>query len=133
MYNNMKDNMNKLKWKKTSKFFRGGYASYYAISPINDFVFITHDQGGQWSNHIIFKKHLNLINSISCDWLNVDDLKIKDTQQTIIDCACHTLKGSKHEFQKYVDNFSKIKKHGFDFYILKDYLNATTKERKKCN
>ena len=25
------------------------------------------------------------------------------------------------------------KKHGFDFYVLKDYLNATTKERKKCN
>ena len=47
--------MTKLIWKKTSKKFNGCYASWYAISPLNNFVFIAKDQGGQWSNHIIYK------------------------------------------------------------------------------
>ena len=108
----------KLIWKKTRKAFKGGYASWYALSPVNDFVFIAKDQGGQWSNHIIYKKHLHLINDI--DWLNVDDLSV-----ALIDCACHTLKGSKQEFQKYVDNFTNHKKHSFSFYTLKDYVLTT--------
>jgi hypothetical protein len=111
----------KLIWKKTRKAFRGSYASWYALSPVNDFVFIAKDQGGQWSNHIIYKKHLHLINDI--DWLLVDDLSYDG--MALIDSACHTLKCSKAEFQRYVDNLTNHKKHSFEFYILKDYvLNA---------
>ena len=111
----------KLIWKKTRKAFRGSYASWYALSPVNDFVFIAKDQGGQWTNHIIYKKHLDLINDI--DWLNVDDLSYDG--MALIDSACHTLKCSKAEFQRYVDNLTNHKKHSFEFYILKDYvLNA---------
>lgn len=110
--------MNKLIWKKSRKTFRGSYATYYSLSPVNDFIFIAQDQGGQWSNHIIYKKHLHLINNI--DWLNVEDLS-----ELLIDCACHTLKGSKQEFQRYVNNFNNHKKHTFNFYILKDYVQST--------
>ena len=110
--------MTKLIWKKTRKAFRGSYASWYSISPLNNFVFIAKDQGGQWSNHIIYKKHLHLINNI--DWLNVDDLS-----NNLIDCACHTLKGSKNEFQKFINNFNKNNEYTFNFYILKDYIQST--------
>mgnify|MGYP003135221324 FL=1 len=111
----------KLIWKKTRKIFRGSYASWYAISPVNDFVFIAKDQDGQWSNHIIYKKHLHLINDI--DWLDVDDLSYDG--MALIDCACHTLKCSKAEFQRYVDNLTIHKKHSFGFYTLKDYVLTT--------
>ena len=122
--NQPKETMTKLIWKKTSKKFNGCYASWYAISPLNNFVFIAKDQGGQWSNHIIYKKHLHLINDI--DWLNVDDLS-----HNLIDCACHTLKGSKAEFQKFVNNFNKNNEYTFNFYILKDYIQSTKGNNEK--
>jgi len=111
----------KLIWKKTRKAFKGSYASWYALSPVNDFVFIAKDNGGQWSNHIIYKKHLHLIEDI--DWLNVEDLNFNGQQ--LLDCACHTLRGSKQEFQRYVDNNINHKKHSFSFYTLKDYVLTT--------
>ncbi len=116
--------MKKLIWKKTSKKFNGCFASYYALSPLNNFVFIAKDQGGQWSNHIIYKKHLHLVDDIDC--LNVEDLTFNNNRnQSLIDCACHTLKGSKQEFQKYIDNLTNHKKHSFGFYTLKDYVQLT--------
>lgn len=118
--------MIKLKWHRT----RDSY-TYYAKSPVNDFVFIAYDQRNQWSNHIIFKKHLHLIENIT-DYLNVDDLTLNDNrQQNIIDCACLRLKGSKHEFQNYVDNFSNLEKHSFNFYKLKDYVGEVKQAKKK--
>ena len=117
------EKMTKLIWKKTRKAFKGGYASWYALSPVNDFVFIAKDQGGQWSNHIIYKKHLHLIDNI--DWLNVQDLEYNGQQ--ILDCACDTLKGSKAEFQRYVDNKTYHKKNSFGFWNLKEFLK-TNKE-----
>lgn len=116
--------MTKLIWHKTSKKFAGCYAGYYALSPVNNFVFVAKDQGGQWSNHIIYKKHLHLLNDI--DFLNVEDLTFNNNRnQSLIDCACHTLRGSKQEFQRYVDNYKNHKKHSFTFYTLKDYVLTT--------
>tara|TARA_B110000093_G_C12812543_1_gene343472 strand:+ start:357 stop:722 length:366 start_codon:yes stop_codon:yes gene_type:complete len=112
----------KLKWKKVFKNFKHTYGSWYAISPINDFVFIAKDQSGQWSNHIIYKKHLNSIKDVEV--LNVDDLHEFETQHNLIDCASHTLGCSKNQFQRYVDNYPKYKKHGFDFYTLKNYVKS---------
>ncbi len=119
--NQPKETMIKLIWKKTRKNFRGSYASWYAISPLNNFIFIASDQGGQWSNHIIYKKHLHLINDI--DWLNVEDLNCNG--EKFLDCACHTLRGSKKEFQRFVNNFNKNNEYTFNFYILKDYVQST--------
>ena len=110
--------MDKLVWKKSRKVFKGSYATWYALSPVNDFVFIAKDQGGQWSNHIIYKKHLHLLDNI--DWFNVEDLKYNGQQ--ILDCASHTLKGSKAEFQRYIDDKTNHKKHSFGFWNLKEYL-----------
>ena len=56
--------------------------------------------------------------------LNVDDLHEFETQHNLIDCASHTLGCSKNEFQRYVDNYPKYKKHGFDFYTLKNYVKS---------
>lgn len=112
----------KLKWKKAHKNFKHTYGCWYAISPINNFVFIAKDQDGQWSNHIIYKKHLNSINNVEV--LNVDDLCELGTQNNLIDCASHTLGCSKKEFQRYVNNHLNHKKHGFDFYTLKDYIKS---------
>ena len=120
MLNSLKNN--KLKWKKVFKNFKYTYGCWYAISPINDFVFIAKDQAGQWSNHIIYKKHLSSIGDV--EWLNVDDLHELETQHNLMDCASHTLGCSKNIFQKYVDNHSKFKKHGFDFSILKSYVQS---------
>ena len=111
--------MDKLVWKKSRKVFRGSYASWYALSPVNNFVFIAKDEGGQWSNHIIYKKHLHLINDIS-NPLPVEDLNCNGQQ--LLDCACNTLKGSKAEFQRYVDNKTNHKKHSFGFWNLRNYL-----------
>jgi len=117
---------NKLKWKKLSR------ERYYAVSPVNNFVFLAIKYPVGWSNQIIFKKHLDkAIKGYGCiDTLNVEDLTINNygcNQHTLIDCLGHTLGCSKAEFQRYVDNYSTHKKHSFDFYKLKEYINDNTK------
>ena len=113
-----------LKWHRT----KGSYV-YYALSPVNDFVFIAHDCRKLWTNHIIYKKHLHLIQDLT-NYLDVSDLTYNENRQPIIDCACHTLRGSKLEFQTYVNNYHKLEKHSFKFYTLKDYVEETKRVEK---
>ena len=116
----------KLKWKKLSR------ERYYAVSPVNNFVFLAFKYPVGWSNQIIFKKHLDkAIKGYGCiDTLNVEDLTINNygcNQHTLIDSLGHTLGCSKAEFQRYVDNYSTHKKHSFDFFKLKEYINNNKK------
>ena len=113
---------NKLKWKKLSR------ERYYAVSPVNNFVFLAFKYPVGWSNQIIFKKHLDkAIKGYGCiDTLNVEDLQETEFGHTLIDCLGHTLGCSKAEFQRYVDNYSTHKKHSFDFFKLKEYINNNT-------
>lgn len=107
----------KLEWKKLCR------ERYYALSPFNNFVFYIEKYPVGWSNQIIFKKHLKkLIKDFGMlDSLNVEDLTTNDSRHSMIDCTSHTLRGSKAEFQKYVDCHSTYPKHSWDFYKLKDY------------
>mgnify|MGYP003642406525 FL=1 len=113
---------NKLKWKKLSR------ERYYAVSPVNNFVFLSVKYPVGWSNQIIFKKHLDkAIKEYGCiDTLDVEDLQETEFGHTLIDCLGHTLGCSKAEFQRYVDNYSTHKKHSFDFFKLKEYINNNT-------
>ena len=113
------------------KWHRSNYL-YYALSPINDFVFITSSPPNyrQWSNFIIYKKHLHLLEDFTNN-LDVSDLTYNSNrQQSIIDCVSHTFRGAKLEFQTYVNNYHKLEKHSFKFYTLKDYVEEKKRVEK---
>ena len=107
----------KLEWKKL------GRERYYALSTVNNFVFLSFKGTVGWSNQIIFKKHLkNLIKERGAiNGLWAEDLMEVNSGHTLIDCVSHTLGCSKAEFQRYVDKYSTLPKHSFDFYTLKEY------------
>ena len=126
----METNQNKqLKWHRTKD-----CSLYWAFSPVNNFVFVAYNQGTQWSHHIIFQKHLQIVLSGFRKFLNVEDLTFTNSTNRVnnmIDCASLRLKGSKIIFQDYVDNFDNLEKHSFDFYKLKDYAEEALKFEKR--
>ena len=109
----------KLKWEKIYKKQSNIYGGYYALSPISNQVYIINKGSVGWCLHIIYKKHLKFIQSITSPLL-AGCIHNKRYQQVLDDGAI-TLKDGKREFQKYVDLISK-KTDYINFYDLKDYL-----------